>query len=287
MSNDFDDAKRGLRKLAQVFKKFADQHVTEENKLRVIRSAAAGGKAALGKARQEFPRAYIEQVAADFYLVISGRDMADGVSQTVRSFDAEKVKHMLDHFVARMKEDETAIKLAQMIKQSLDKKLHEHMEQLFDQILSAQDLKKQMMLRMMLGMLKPRIEEFRHSSVEEIAEKIKKFADTIPTEKIALRVSALTQRVTPEFVQGKTAEVVDGLPSPKAVSDIAHDVAEAAAKKLGEVAKARTLADVKSILSQFQDEASSLVDEIFANDNQTKKPSQKKGRNPSSGDFSL
>ena len=65
--NNFDDARRGLRKIAEAFKAFSQQHLNEDAAMRAVRSAAAGGRAAVFKAQQEFPKDWVEKAAAGLY----------------------------------------------------------------------------------------------------------------------------------------------------------------------------------------------------------------------------
>jgi hypothetical protein len=284
--NNFDDARRGLRKIAEAFKAFSQQHLNEDAAMRAVRSAAAGGRAAVVRAKQEFPKDWVEKTAEGVYQVLAGEAVSDGLSQTVRSFDEEKVKGMLDHFITRMKNDDTALKMARTIKYALDKAPDGKLDDVFDQLTMGRDPREQMMFRMVLGMLKPRIEEIRNSSEQEIAEKIKALADTIPTEAIALQVAALTREVTPERVQDKADEAVHKLPRPTAVADIAHGVGDAAIKSLGDASKARSLSDVRSIITDFKDSARNIVEQCVANDNATKPPHRARDRD-TGGDFTF
>ena len=286
MSNDFDDAKKGLRRIADAFKKFAEQHLDDDVTMRAVRSAAAGGKAAINKARQEFPKPWIAQTAEAFYDTLKGEEVAEGISSTIRSFDEEKVKNILDGFLNKMKEDENALKFARSLKQIVDKTSDDQIENAFEELAFGRDPKQQMMLHMLLGALKPRIEDIRQSSEEDVAQMIKNLADTIPTEAIAIQVGALTRQATPENVQDKTEEAVHNLPRPETISDTLHDVAEAASKGLQDISRAQKLSDVRSIVDTFKDEAAQIIEERIANDNNSKPPFKRKDRD-SGNDFTL
>lgn len=264
----------GFDILKEVFNKFAEKYAGDDLSGRVVRSLAAGGQAAVDKGLQEFPQAYIKQVAQDFYTMVTSQETADGISTAVRSYDEEKVKSTLDSIVASLKEDENALKLAKSLKDALAKTSTEDLENSLDAALSGRSMGEKMIIMAFFEQAKPFLDDLRNSSEEEVAEKIKEMADTIPTDAIAAQVAAITKEVTPERVSKQAHDFVGGLPSPNAISEIVHGVGGVASKKLGEIAGG---ADAQSKLQEILSEAKDIVDQVVSNDNVQKKTFNKKG----------
>lgn len=267
----------GFNLLKEAFKKFADKHADADLTGRVVRSLAAGGEAAVNKATQEFPKDFVKGVVGDFYALLSSQEVADGVSMTVRSFDEEKVKDLIDNVVESLKQDETALKLAKSLKDALNKTSTEDIENSLDAALSSRSLGERMIFKAFFEQAKPHIEEMRHASEEEIAEKIKELADTIPSDAVAAQVAALTREITPERVSKQAHDFVGKLPSPAAIADILDGVGKSAADKFGQISKSGDLNSAGSLLDQFVSEARDLVDRTLANDNTQKRTFKRKG----------
>jgi hypothetical protein len=269
----------GFDNLKEVFNKLVEKYAGQDLTGRVVRSLAAGGQATLDKGLQEFPQSYVKQVATDVYAAITSQETADGISAAVRSYDEEKVKDALDGVVASLKEDETALKVAKALKDALSKTSTDDIENGLDQALSGRSLGEKMIIMAFFEQAKPFLDDLRNSSEEEIAERVKEMADTIPTDAIAAQVAAITREVTPERVSKQAHDLVGNLPSPAAVSDIVHGVGGAASKALGEVAKTGDLSKLEGFVSEARD----IVEQIVSNDNVQKKTFNKKGGQ----DFSL
>lgn len=267
----------GFNLLKEAFKKFADKHGDADLTGRVVRSLAAGGEAAVNKGMQEFPKDFVKGVVGDFYALLSSQEVADGVSMTVRSFDEEKVKELMDSVIDSLKEDETALKVAKAIKDALEKTSTEDLENSIDAAMSSRSLGERMIFKAFFEQAKPHIEEMRHASEEEIAEKIKELADTIPSDAVAAQVAALTREITPERVSKQAHDFVGKLPSPAAISEILEGVGKSAADKFGQISKTGDIQNAGNLLDQFVSESRDLVDRTLANDNTKKQTFKRKG----------
>jgi hypothetical protein len=261
----------GFKLLKEAFQHFADKHGDADLTGRVVRSLAAGGQAAVDKAQEEFPKAFVKQVVGDFYALISSQEVADGVSMSVRGLDEEKVKELVDSVVDTLKQDETALKLAKSLKDTLNKTSSDDIENAIDAAMSSRGMGERMMAKMFFEQARPHLDEMRDASEEEIAEKIKELADTIPSDAIAQQVAALTREVTPERVSQQAHQFVGKLPSPTAISEILHDLGKSASDKFGQISKTGDLSNAKGILEQFATEARDIVETKLANDNAAKK----------------
>lgn len=273
----------GFELLKEAFKKFAAKHDGEDIGNRLTRAAAAGGQAAVNKGLGEFPKTYVKEAAQDFFALLTSQEVADGVSLTARSFDEEKVKELLDSALLKLQEPETSLKIAEKVKEILEKTSTDDIENGLGAILSTRSPGEQMIGQAIFEQFKPMIDGMRGASVEDIAEQLKDVAATVPTDAIAAQAAALTKEITPERVSKQAHDLVGKLPSPGAVSEILHGVGEVASDKLGKISNSTTPAqDAKSLLGEFVAEASEVVREKLANDNESKRTFKKGGQ-----DFSL
>lgn len=261
----------GFNLIREAFKKVADKYADSDIAGRVVRSLAAGGKAAVDKAQEEFPKNFVKQAVGDFYALLSSQEVADGISSTVRGFDEEKVKEVVDSALNQLKQDDVALKLAKSVKDALQKTSTDDLENALDAALSGRGMGERMVAKMFFEQARPIIDEMRDASEEDIAEKIKELADTVPSDAIAQQVAALTREITPERVSQQAHQFVGKLPSPNAVSEILHDLGKSAGDKFDQISKAGSLKDAGSILQQFTDEARTIVSDTLANDNAAKK----------------
>lgn len=261
----------GFDLLREAFKKFAENHGSEDLTGRLVRSLAAGGKAAVEKATQEFPKTFIKEVVGDFYSTLSSQDVADGISMSVMNFDEEKIKEVLDSAVETLKTEETSLKVAKSLKDTLQKASTDDIENQIDGLMSGRSPAERMIFKAFFSQARPVIDEMRDAPVEEIAEKLRELADTIPTDAIASQVGALTREVTPERVSKQAHDFVGKLPSPAAVTDMVHGISTIAADKFGRVANGGSLNDARNALAEFAIESKQLVDATLSNDNAAKK----------------
>jgi hypothetical protein len=266
----------GFRIFKEAFDRFAAKYPVEDLAGRVVRSVADGGKAAVERGMTEFPKSFINQMAKDLYSLVTSEEVSEGISTTVRSYDAAKVKEMLDSVVGSLKDRDTALSIAKQIKGSLDK-------------MGASDLTAQ--LEGIVGLIpggaaaapyiaifvKPILDEIKHGTEEEAAEKIMELADSIPTDFLAEQAEAYTREVTPERVSKQAHDLVGRMPSPQAVADIAHGIGEEAVRHLDKVSKVSSIHEVPGILSDFAQNASDVVSDKLAEDKQAKKTFTKKG----------
>lgn len=269
----------GSKFLREAFAKFAAKYNAEDIGARVIRSVATGGKAAVDQAMQEFPKTFVNQLAKDVYSLLTSQELADGISATVRSFDEEKVKGLVDNLVDSMKNRETALDLAKKIKSALNKHSADDIANQLEGLLSLGNVPPQVqfMVQVLMSQFKPVMENMKYQSEDEIADQIIALADQIPSDQIAEQVAALTREVTPEKVSQQTAALAGKLPSAQAVSDIVHGVGQAVSENLGQVASISTPAEVPAILRDLAENASQIVSETLNKDNEAKKKLNKDG----------
>lgn len=260
----------GFRILKEAFQHFADKHGDADLTGRVVRSLAAGGKAAVDKAQEEFPQSFVKQVVGDFYALLSSQEVADGISMSVRGLDEEKVKELMDSVIDTLKQDDTALKLAKSLKDTLNKTSTDDIENALDAALSGRGMGERMIAKAFFEQARPHIDEMRDASEEEIAEKIKELADTIPSDAIAQQVAALTREITPERVSQQAHQFVGKLPSPSAISEILHDLGKSASDKFDQISKTGDVKNAGAILEQFAVEARDIVERKLANDNANK-----------------
>lgn len=274
----------GFRILKDAFDRFVQDQNGADIEGRIVRTFATGAKSAVEKGTEEFPKEFIQNLATDFYAFVSSQEIADGISISARSFDEEKVKEMLDQAVDTLKQDEVAEKIAQSIKDTLEKTPTDDLEHLIDAALQDSPMATRMLVKVFFERVKPQIDEMRELGVEDIADRLKQMADTIPTDALAAQVAALTREITPERVSKQAHDLVGKLPTPTAVSDVLHDLGDAASRALDDVAANGTVKGAGEILGEFSRNAKEIVSRTLSNDNQSKKTFKKK---PGGGSFDM
>lgn len=269
----------GFDFLRDAFKKFADKVDGQDIANRALRAAGAGGKALVDRGTEEFPHDYIKGLVESAYALLTSQEIAEGISMSVRAYDEEKIKELLDTVVAQLKEDQVATQLAKQVKEILRQASNDELHGAIEQLLDGRPAHEKMIFNAMFQMqIRPILDDLRSANEDELVDKIKELADTIPTDLIALQVGALTREITPERIIHQAHAAVDKLPSGTAIADIAHGVAKSASKGFDAVSKARSLKDVASALDTFAAEAQSIVSGKVANDQQAKKTFDKKGK---------
>lgn len=268
----------GFDFLRDAFKKFSAKVDGKDIAARAVRSAGAGGKALADRGMQEFPHSYIKDLIDSAYGLLTSQDVAEGISMTVRSFDEEKIKDVLDQVVAQLKEDKVATQLAKQLKEVLRQTSTDDMEAALEQAVANLPQMQQMVVRFAFMRARPTIDDMRSKSEAELAETIKELADTIPTDLIALQAGALTREVTPERITHQAHGLVDKLPSGSAIADIAHGVGKAASEAFDGVSKARDLKDAAASLDTFAGKMANIIAGKLSDDAQAKKTFDKKGK---------
>jgi vacuolar-type H+-ATPase subunit E/Vma4 len=270
----------GFDILKEAFKKFASKYDGADMAGKGLRIAAAGGKAVVDSTLQEFPKTFINQVAKDIYSLLTSQEVADGISASVRAFDEEKVKEIVDGLVSGLKDPETSLKIAKQLKSLLDKTggidLGSQIEGILD--MAGLEMGQKMILQAVLGQIVPIIEEMKNASEEDVAAKLAELADMIPSDMIAAQVANLTREVTPERVSKEANDIVGKLPSPQAIADIVHGVGAEASKQLDLLAKASSAADAKTLLQEFIQNAGEIVTNTVEKDKAAKKTFKKDGK---------
>lgn len=269
----------GFDILKEAFKKFAAKYDGADLAAKGVRIAAAGGKAVVDGALKEFPKTFVNTAAKDIYALLTSQEVADGVSASVRAFDEEKVKEMLDGVISQLKDPDTALKIAKQVKASLDKLPTDDLEAQIDGLLSMNNVPMQnrMIFQAIFSQIKPILEDMKNSSDEEVAAKLSELADMIPSDAIAAQVANLTREVTPEKVSKQAHDLVGKFPSPQTVADIVHGVGNLASQKLEDISKVAAADDAKAILKDLLSNAKDIVSDAVAKDKAAKKTFDKKG----------
>lgn len=263
----------GFELLKQAFNEFTSKYNGTDIANRVVRSAAAGGKAIADASMKEFPKEFVNQLTKDLYTLISGQDTADGISTLVRSLDEEQVQSLVNGAVSKLQDPEVALKVASQVKELLSKVSADELEAMLDGALAQANVNpgQRFMINAFFNQLKPLINEMKNDSEEEIAEKIMSLADTIPSDLIAMQLAAITREVTPERISGAAHQIVGSLPSPKTIADIVHGVGATASKGLDQVAKSSTPAEAGQYLSATFQNIAKVVSSTLQNDQTAKK----------------
>lgn len=273
----------GFEFLRDAWKKFADKADGQEIAGRLVRSAGAGGKALVDRGLQEFPKDYIQGLVDDAYALVTSKELAEGISLNIRSFDEEKIKQVLDSLVTEMKKDENAAKLAQQFKQLLSQADNDQVEAMIERMIPENRMNERIIFKMAFMQARPVLDEMREMNQADLAEKIKELADAIPTDLLALQAGAATREITPERLTAQAHGVIGQLPSGKTLADIVHGLGQSASKHFDTVSKARTLADATKAIKAFTGEAANIVAGKVADDKAAKKKFDKKG----GGDYTL
>jgi hypothetical protein len=267
----------GLEILKAAFNKLAEKYDVKDMAARALRSVAAGGKEAVKRGMQEFPKAFVQQVAKDLYDLISSQETADGISAVVRSFDEEKVKTIVDGLVSQLKDHDTALKLASQIKKLMGKTSGDDIETQLDAFMSMNNISPmgRMLFSAFFGQIKPILDDMKDASDEEVAEKIMELADAIPGDMIAAQVGQITSQITPERVSKQAHDILGKLPSPQTIADITHAVGDSAAKHFDEASKINDPAELTDIAKDFAQEAADVVSKKGQEDLNAKKTFKK------------
>lgn len=272
----------GFKMLQEAFKKAVDKVDLKDIATRGVRTLGAAGEAGAKKATKEFPQDYISGIVNDIYATITSQDVAEGISLTVRSFDHEKAQEVMDKLVAKLKDEETALKIAESLKQAVQQSSPDEIGAMIGELAGKLPGPMGQFAAFLPLMLTPVLEAAQTRPVEEVAAEIKALADQIPTDFIAANLGGLTQEVSPERVTKVLHDAVGKLPSGSTIASIKHGVFDLAADRFGAIAKAKTLDDAAKSFGGFAGDVADLVADKLANDNVTKQKFGKKG-----GDFDL
>lgn len=266
----------GFEFLKDAFNKFAAQHSGEDMKNSLLRSVAAGGKAAVDKALTEFPQDNIKAIVSDLYKTIASQDVADGISLAIRSVDAEKIQSALDAAVESLNDDKTALNVAKIVKQLAEKLDGETKDAIIGKLTEGRPFQEAMMIELIANQVTVMLDDIRSASDEEVVALVRQLAQSIPTPAIAAQLGAMTDSVTPDVVKAKVDDAVKSLPSADAIASIAHEVGGIASKHLDVASKAATSADIASAFNALVSDAAAAVEKTIANDNADKKTNPRK-----------
>ncbi len=272
----------GFRMLSEAFKKAVEKIDLNDIATRGVRTLGAAGEAGAKKAAKEFPQDYISGIVNDIYATITSQDVAEGISLTVRSFDHEKAQEVMDKLVAKLKDDETALKIAEGLKQALQQTSPDELAAMIGEVVGKLPGPMGQFGAFLPLILAPVLQTAQHGTVEELAQEIKDLADQIPTDFIAANLGGLTQEVSPERVTKVLHDAVGKLPSGSTIASIKHGVFDLTAERFGAISKAKTLQDAAQAFGGFANDVTKLVGDKLAADSVTKQKFGKKG-----GDFDL
>ncbi len=261
----------GFGRLRDAFKKFVTEQATGEVGARAVRTLAAGGKALVDKALEEFPKDIVKGIASDFYKFLLSDEVAEGASLAVRSFDEEKIKATLLEVSVLLQDDETATMFAKGFRLGLKKSNNDDIEGMVDYILAGRPVAVRWIAKAFFENAKPYIDEMRGASTEQITQKIKDLAETLPVDTIASQVADYTREVTPARVSKMMQDFVAKQPTPDAVAEIAEGVGKVASVRLDDMSKAPTLEDADKVLKTMASEANAVIKRVVVKDDVVKK----------------
>lgn len=274
----------GFNFFRDIFNKIAGQVDGQDLAGRAVRVAGAGAKAAAERALQEFPHSYIKDAIESAYNTLMSEELADQISMHIRSFDEEKIKDALDAIVLKMQDDDTAAALAKQVAQVLKQADNDQIEGMIEQMIPEDRFSERMIFKAVFNQFRPVLDEMRGMDEEDLAEKIKELAATIPTDVLAMQVGALTREFTPERILEQAQNAVGKLPSGNAVADIMHDVGNAAVRHFDTIANARDLKEAASAFEDFKTDAKAIISGQISADNDAKeKFDNKKGKGKNKG----
>lgn len=306
----------GFKFLREAFEKVAAKFDQSDLAARAVRSLAAGGKAAVDRGLQEFPKPLVSDFAKEIYGVLTSQEFADGLSKTVRGVDEEQVRELVGKFFAPLKDPEKALILVQSMKQ-LKTNPEETIAQLEEQIknrspleqfilgalieeakkrsgeikgLSFDEMVDQVeglltslpgpagqMVSSVFPVIKPIISSFQYASDEQIAQGLVDIVDMLKLDDVLVDlVVSKTQNYTPEQVSKQASALVGKLPAPQSVGDLVHNVGEEVSKKLGLVSQSKTLSEANDNLRDLTTSVKDIVAETFRKDADSKSNFDKK-----------
>lgn len=265
-----DKEEPGFGRLRKAFSKFVRDHGPEDVGAKALRTLAAGGKAAVDRGLQEFPKELVTRLTGDFYTLLQSQDVAEDVSAMVRSFDEAKVKAVLIELSVYLQEDDAARMFAKGVKLGLQKGSNDDIGKIADRLLSGRPAAMRWAAKAFFAMSEPYLDEMRDAPVEAIAAKIKELAATLPVNGISKQVAAYTREASPEWTGMQLKSLVESQPSPQAAADIVHNVGAIASAKFDDMTRAKDVAEIREIFSALAAETKQSVSKTMANDNAAK-----------------
>lgn len=260
----------GFGRLKKAFAKFIKDQGSEDVGAKALRTLAAGGKAAVERGLQEFPKELVARLTGDFYTLLQSPEVAEDVSAMVRSFDEAKVKTVLIELSVYLQEDDAARMFAKGVKFGLQKGSNEDIGKITDRLLAGRPAAMRWAAKAFFAMSEPYLDEMRDAPVEAIAAKIKELAATMPVNGISKQVAAYTREASPQWTGMQLKGLVEGQPSPQAAADIVHNVGNIASVKLDEMTRAQNVAEIREIFNALAAETKETVGKTIANDNAAK-----------------
>ncbi len=268
----------GFDFLREAFNKLTTQLDKDDLAGRLARTAGAAGKAGAERGMQEFPHSFISDAINNIYATLVSQELAEGISMSIRSYDEQKIKEVLDTVVDKLKEEQTAAAIGKQLKEVLKQLDNDQLEAAIEQLIPSDRIGERMIFKALFQQARPILDDLRTLDETELAYKIQELADTIPTDLLAMQVGALTREITPERIVNHAHSVVGKLPSGQAIADIVHGVGASAVKNFDAVAKARTVQDAAAALQNLKDEAKAIVSGQISADQVAKKQYKGKGK---------
>lgn len=304
----------GFRLIKEAFDKMISQYKPEDVGGRAVRSAAAGGKAAVERGLQEFPKDYVRQSVQAVYDFVQSQEVADGVSMTIQSFDEEKVMAIVNTALEPFRDLDKLTLLVASYRRTPAEKLAE-----IEEMMKGKSRVEQFIVGLILDKIKPALEEsaqltpndyvdqiqallesalkdkaffiapimselrlvsqgWKDMSDEEVAQQIKEYVEAIPAENLAIYAATFTQFATPERISKMAHGYVGSRPSAAAIADAVHGVGEEAGKSLDRASKIKSLSDLKGVASDFFRDAAARVQNVLTADKKAKTTFPKGGR---------
>jgi broad-specificity NMP kinase len=225
----------GFENLKELLKEFADNVKSMNLDGKAARTMAEGAKAGVERAKAEFSKQAIEDVASLLYKSITDDRLSESLSQAVRGVDVDQLRASLEASVNVLKDEEKARQVAAQIKKIVENVDPNKIEEFLREQMETLPLQQKMAMAVLVVVLPEKLAEIKAKSVEELAGMLTNLADQLPIDDLVAQIYAANQAVTPERVSVATTKVVAGLPAPKALAELFHGIADAAVKQLDRV----------------------------------------------------
>lgn len=227
------------------------------------------GKNALGKAiepgldeaKKEVSPDAVERLVRNLYSNLNNPQIANKISDALKSIDGDKINDTLQQFVEPFKTEEGSIQLAKILKQLQQTgQLDDMMDKLTDNV-DNMAMPQKFAVKFLMSGIEPVLKNVDSLSEEELASEIREnFAD-MPTNDISDMIESFSRSVTPEAINAIRHQATGKLPAPKTIANIFSDIVEAGRKRASNDNKNN---------SSLKDEIADIIKKNMAEDEKTK-----------------
>ncbi len=208
------------------FRKAADE-LTKKGKEALKDTVNSG----MDEVKKNFPPEAIEQVANSVYGILDNPEIANKISEAVRSIDGDKIGSALEKVTVPLTTEENSIQLARILKQ-----LNEtgQLDSMMDSLNNRMDTlsgPQQFAIKYLTSGLEPILKDVGSVSEEELAVEIRESFSNLPTNDLTDMIEGLSRNITPETIGMLTNRVLDTLPAPKTLANTFSDILEVGLKR--------------------------------------------------------